>query len=152
MRSRKNFRPSNCKLKSRTRTLFSPCFKECATTHGGSSVSCLLSSRAARFRHTVTLASIPYVVSFTGVDGRVPAGRAGRRRGDWARGAARQERVHACVPGRHRSARPDRGVTMMVKRSELETADEVNERDLADPAYRAEYDRTRFARDRKSVE
>lgn len=36
---------------------------------------------------------------------------------------------------------------MMVKLSELETADEVNERDLADPAYRAEYDRTRFASD-----
>ncbi|MPZ14830.1 MAG: helix-turn-helix domain-containing protein [Chloroflexi bacterium] len=33
------------------------------------------------------------------------------------------------------------------KPSELPTADEVHEHDLADPAYRAEYERTRFAND-----
>lgn len=36
---------------------------------------------------------------------------------------------------------------MMVKISELSTADEIHERDLADPAYRAEHERTRFAND-----
>lgn len=35
----------------------------------------------------------------------------------------------------------------MVKLSELTMADEVHERDLADPAYRAECERTRFASD-----
>ena len=35
----------------------------------------------------------------------------------------------------------------MVKISELETADEIHERDLVDPGYRAEYERTRFAND-----
>lgn len=33
----------------------------------------------------------------------------------------------------------------MVKLSELTTATELHERDLADPDYRAEYERTRFA-------
>lgn len=33
----------------------------------------------------------------------------------------------------------------MVKVSELTTAEEVHRRDMADPAYRAEYERTRFA-------
>lgn len=35
----------------------------------------------------------------------------------------------------------------MVKLSELATADEIHERDMADPAYRSEYERTRFAND-----
>lgn len=35
----------------------------------------------------------------------------------------------------------------MVKLSELQIAEEIHERDLADPAYRAEYERTRFAHD-----
>ncbi|MCL4414235.1 MAG: helix-turn-helix transcriptional regulator [Acidimicrobiales bacterium] len=35
----------------------------------------------------------------------------------------------------------------MVKLSELTTAEELHERDMADPAYRAEYERTRFAND-----
>ncbi|MHB1548525.1 MAG: helix-turn-helix domain-containing protein [Acidimicrobiales bacterium] len=35
----------------------------------------------------------------------------------------------------------------MVKLSELTTAEEIHKRDLADPAYRAEYERTRFAND-----
>lgn len=35
----------------------------------------------------------------------------------------------------------------MVKLSELTTAEEIHERDMADPAYRAEYERTRFAND-----
>lgn len=35
----------------------------------------------------------------------------------------------------------------MVKLSELSTAGEIHERDMADPAYRAEYERTRFAND-----
>ncbi|MGI9002758.1 MAG: helix-turn-helix domain-containing protein [Pseudonocardia sp.] len=35
----------------------------------------------------------------------------------------------------------------MVSMSELSTADEIHERDLADPAYRAEHERTRFAND-----
>lgn len=33
----------------------------------------------------------------------------------------------------------------MVKVSELTTADELRQQDMADPAYRAEYERTRFA-------
>ena len=36
---------------------------------------------------------------------------------------------------------------MMVKLSEPTTAEEIHERDMADPAYRAEYERTRFAND-----
>jgi DNA-binding XRE family transcriptional regulator len=36
---------------------------------------------------------------------------------------------------------------IMVKLSELSTAEELHERDMADPAYRAEYERTRFAND-----
>ena len=35
----------------------------------------------------------------------------------------------------------------MVKLSELTTAEELHERDMADPSYRAEYERTRFAND-----
>lgn len=35
----------------------------------------------------------------------------------------------------------------MVKLSELTTAETIHERDLADPAYRAEHDRTTFAND-----
>lgn len=35
----------------------------------------------------------------------------------------------------------------MAKLSELTVADEIHERDMTDPAYRAEYDRTRFAND-----
>lgn len=35
----------------------------------------------------------------------------------------------------------------MAKLSELTTAEELHERDMADPAYRAEYERTRFAND-----
>jgi ribosome-binding protein aMBF1 (putative translation factor) len=35
----------------------------------------------------------------------------------------------------------------MVKLSELATAEEIHQRDLADPAYRAEHERTRFAND-----
>lgn len=35
----------------------------------------------------------------------------------------------------------------MVRLSELTTAEELHERDLADPQYRAEYERTRFASD-----
>lgn len=35
----------------------------------------------------------------------------------------------------------------MVKLSDLTTADEIHERDMADPAYRAENERTRFAND-----
>jgi DNA-binding XRE family transcriptional regulator len=38
-------------------------------------------------------------------------------------------------------------VTITVKLSELTTAEEIHERDMADPAYRAEYERTRFAND-----
>ncbi len=33
----------------------------------------------------------------------------------------------------------------MVKLSELTTAEEIHDRDMTDPAYRVEYDRTRFA-------
>lgn len=33
----------------------------------------------------------------------------------------------------------------MVKLSDLRTAEEIHQRDLADPTYRAEYERTRFA-------
>jgi DNA-binding XRE family transcriptional regulator len=33
----------------------------------------------------------------------------------------------------------------MVKLSDLTTAEEIHERDMADPAYRAEHERTRFA-------
>ncbi len=33
----------------------------------------------------------------------------------------------------------------MVKLSELTSAEEIHERDMADPAYRAEHERTRFA-------
>ncbi len=33
----------------------------------------------------------------------------------------------------------------MVKLSELTTAEEIHTRDMADPAYRAEFERTRFA-------
>lgn len=33
----------------------------------------------------------------------------------------------------------------MVKLSELSTAEEIHERDMRDPAYRAEHERTRFA-------
>lgn len=40
-----------------------------------------------------------------------------------------------------------RGVTIMVKLSELTTAEEIHDRDMADPAYRAEYERTKFAND-----
>lgn len=36
---------------------------------------------------------------------------------------------------------------MMVRLSELTTAEELHERDMADPAYRAEHERTRFAND-----
>jgi DNA-binding XRE family transcriptional regulator len=36
---------------------------------------------------------------------------------------------------------------IMVKLSELTTAEELHERNMADPAYRAEYERTRFAND-----
>lgn len=39
------------------------------------------------------------------------------------------------------------GVTITAKLSELTVADEIHERDMTDPAYRAEYDRTRFAND-----
>ena len=35
----------------------------------------------------------------------------------------------------------------MMKLSELATAEEIHERDMADPAYRAEHERTRFAND-----
>ncbi|MGH3854917.1 MAG: helix-turn-helix domain-containing protein [Pseudonocardiaceae bacterium] len=35
----------------------------------------------------------------------------------------------------------------MVKLSELTSAEEIHERDMADPAYRAEHERTRFAHD-----
>lgn len=35
----------------------------------------------------------------------------------------------------------------MVKVSDLVTAEEIHERDMTDPAYRAEYERTRFAND-----
>lgn len=35
----------------------------------------------------------------------------------------------------------------MVRLSELITAEEIHQRDLADPAYRAEHERTRFAND-----
>lgn len=35
----------------------------------------------------------------------------------------------------------------MVKLSELTTAEELHERDMVDPSYRAEYERTRFAND-----
>ncbi|MHB1772314.1 MAG: helix-turn-helix transcriptional regulator [Acidimicrobiales bacterium] len=35
----------------------------------------------------------------------------------------------------------------MVKLSELTTAEEIHERDMADPVYRAENERTRFAND-----
>jgi DNA-binding XRE family transcriptional regulator len=35
----------------------------------------------------------------------------------------------------------------MVKLSDLATAEEIHERDMADPAYRAEHERTRFAND-----
>ncbi len=35
----------------------------------------------------------------------------------------------------------------MVKLSDLTTAEELHEQDMADPAYRAEYERTRFAND-----
>ncbi len=35
----------------------------------------------------------------------------------------------------------------MVKLSELTTAEEIHKSDMADPAYRAEYERTRFAND-----
>ena len=35
----------------------------------------------------------------------------------------------------------------MVKLSDLPSADEIHERDMTDPAYRAEYERTRFAND-----
>jgi DNA-binding XRE family transcriptional regulator len=39
------------------------------------------------------------------------------------------------------------GVTIMAKLSDLRTAEEIHRRDLADPDYRAEYERTRFAHD-----
>lgn len=35
----------------------------------------------------------------------------------------------------------------MVKLSELTSAEEIHERDMADPAYRAEHEQTRFAND-----
>ena len=35
----------------------------------------------------------------------------------------------------------------MVKLSDLTTAEEIHQRDMADPAYRAEHERTRFAND-----
>ena len=35
----------------------------------------------------------------------------------------------------------------MVKVTDLATAEEIHERDMADPAYRAEFERTRFAND-----
>ena len=35
----------------------------------------------------------------------------------------------------------------MVKVSDLATVEEIHQRDMADPAYRAEYERTRFAND-----
>jgi DNA-binding XRE family transcriptional regulator len=35
----------------------------------------------------------------------------------------------------------------MVKLSDLRSAEEIHARDMADPAYRAEYERTRFAND-----
>ena len=35
----------------------------------------------------------------------------------------------------------------MVKVTDLATAEEIHERDMADQAYRAEYERTRFAND-----
>jgi hypothetical protein len=35
----------------------------------------------------------------------------------------------------------------MVKLSDLTTAEEIHERDMADPVYRAEHNRTRFAND-----
>jgi DNA-binding XRE family transcriptional regulator len=35
----------------------------------------------------------------------------------------------------------------MVKLSELATAEEIHERDMAEPAYRAEHEQTRFAND-----
>lgn len=35
----------------------------------------------------------------------------------------------------------------MVKLSELSTAEEIHERDIGDPDYRAEHERTRFAND-----
>ena len=35
----------------------------------------------------------------------------------------------------------------MVKLSDLTKADEIHERDMTDPAYRAEHERTRFAND-----
>ena len=35
----------------------------------------------------------------------------------------------------------------MVKITELTTAEEIHHRDMADPAYRAEYERTQFAHD-----
>ena len=35
----------------------------------------------------------------------------------------------------------------MVKLSDLTTAEEIHERDMADPVYRAEHERTRFAND-----
>ena len=35
----------------------------------------------------------------------------------------------------------------MAKLSELTTAEELHERDMADPAYRTKYERTRFAND-----
>jgi hypothetical protein len=38
-------------------------------------------------------------------------------------------------------------VTILMKPSELTTAEQIHGRDMADSAYRAEYERTRFAND-----